>query len=416
MKLRKYIVARFNNNRIFIKRCNILSICCMNYRIIQIKVNIAILGANLTSFNQVRVNLTRLNIGRIKIHIAILNKHTLACSIIGQSVKDVLLRQLFINRINHFGFVRVIVFLAPVSGIICLAFRFGFSTNKHFCPCVPQITFVIWRVGVFVLAGICRKHTPLSICRILCFAGRLKCIGYILVLHQLPLVAAIVTFHKSVCFACLCVIKQVIHMFFFFFICRPALGRLVIQRRVIGVKVLLGLAVNLVLHIFCYTIHIIFHVIFAGVTILFYPVAGIIFVTGRACYRTNQNVFSIKPQIARVIRRLRVFPLAGISRKYLALTISGVLCLACSFQRIQRFLICHFYPATGFCFLVICPLPAFLAVGVIKQIAVVRFLCGVVFPTHSRPALKRRVIVIKILFNLAIHLFLQLVNLIHIIF
>ena len=269
---------------------------------------------------------------------------------------------------------------------------------------------------MFVLAGICRKHTPLSIRRILCLAGRLKCIGYILVLYQLPLVATIVTFHKSVCFACLCVIKQVIHMFFFFFICRPALSRLVIRRGVIGVKVLLGLAVNLVLHIFRYAIHIIFHVIFAGVTILFYPVAGIIFVTGRACYRTNQNVFSIKPQIARVIRRLRVFPFAGISRKHLALTISGVLCFACGFQRIQRFLICHFYPAAGFCFIIVCPLPAFLAVGVIKQITVVRFLCGVVFPAHSRPVLKRRVIVIKILFNLAVHLFLQLVNFIHIIF
>ena len=111
-----------------------------------------------------------------------------------------------------------------------------------------------------------------------------------------------------------------------------------------------------------------------------------------------------------------MFPLAGISRKYLALTISGVLCLACGFQRIQRFLICHFYPAAGFCFIIVCPLPAFLAVGVIKQITVVRFLCGVVFPAHSRPVLKRRVIVIKILFNLAVHLFLQLVNFIHIIF
>ena len=172
----------------------------------------------------------------------------------------------------------------------------------------------------------------------------------------------------------------------------------------------------MVLHIFRYVIHIIFHFVFAGVTILFYPVTGIIFVTGRACYRTNQNVFSIKPQIARIIRRLRVFSFTGISCKYLALTISGVLCLACGFQRIQRFLICHFYPAAGFCFIIVCPLPAFFAVSVIKQISVVRFLCDVVFPTHGRPVLKRWVIVIKILFNPAVHLFLKLVNLIHIIF
>ena len=269
---------------------------------------------------------------------------------------------------------------------------------------------------MFPFACIGRKHLAFTISSILCFTGGLQSICYIFVLHQFPFVLTVTAFRKMVCFACLCVIKQVIHMFFFFFICRPALGRLVIQRGVIGVKVLLSLAVNLVLHIFCYTIHIIFHVIFAGVTILFYPVAGIIFVTGRACYRTNQNVFSIKPQIARVIRRLRVFPLAGISRKYLALTISGVLCLACGFQRIQRFLICHFYPAAGFCFIIVCPLPAFFAVSVIKQIAVVRFLCDVVFPTHGRPVLKRWVIVIKILFNPAVHLFLKLVNLIHIIF
>ena len=148
---------------------------------------------------------------------------------------------------------------------------------------------------MLILAGVCREYSPLSIRRILGLAGRFKCIGYILVLHQFPLVAAIVTFHKPVCFACLCVIKQVVHMLFFFFVCRPALGRFVIQRGVIGVKILLGLAVNLVLHIFRYTIHIIFHVIFVGITILFYPVAGIIFVTGGTGNRTNQNIIPIKP-------------------------------------------------------------------------------------------------------------------------
>ena len=111
-----------------------------------------------------------------------------------------------------------------------------------------------------------------------------------------------------------------------------------------------------------------------------------------------------------------MFAFAGISRKNLALAVSGILCLARLFQRIQCLLVGHFNPAAGFGFFVICPLPALLAVCIIKQVTIVCFFCGIVFPAHSRPVLKRRVIVVKILFNLAIHLFLQLVNLTYIIF
>ena len=141
---------------------------------------------------------------------------------------------------------------------------------------------------MFVLAGICRKHTPLSIRRILSFAGRIKCIGYILILYQLPLVI-IVAFHKTVCFPSFCVIKQVIHMFGLIFFCHPCTSWRIPQRRVIIVKVLFSFFINLVLDVFCHTVNIIFYTGIIRIVVFFLPVTGIIYLSFRLGFSTNKH-------------------------------------------------------------------------------------------------------------------------------